>query len=171
MTETLADILAARQKQSEDIIDVDEPVVKLVMFSLGERDFAFPSDSISEVLPGTEPVYFVPGMTAAIEGVMNVRGDIESVMRLHRLLQLTDPGSAASHSSILLAKGKKMRSGLRVDRLLDVVDIPQSHIQPPPESLPEHLYKFVTGLLQFKQHAIAVLDLDKVFAAWQGGSD
>ncbi len=63
-----------------------------------------------------------------------------------------------------------MHSGLRIDRLLDVVDIPASQIQPPPESLPEHLHQYVTGLLQFKQHAIAVLDLDSVFSAWQGES-
>ncbi|WP_191905889.1 chemotaxis protein CheW [Nitrincola iocasae] len=170
MTETLEGILAARQASAEEIVDVDEPVIKLVIFSLGERDFAFPGEAVGEVLPGTEPVYFVPGMPPAVEGVMNVRGDIESVIRLHNLLQLNDPGDITRHSAILLAKGKKMHSGLRIDRLLDVVDIPASQIQPPPESLPEHLHQYVTGLLQFKQHAIAVLDLDSVFSAWQGES-
>lgn len=169
MTDTLETILAARQSGTKDIIDVDEPVVKLVMFSLGERDFAFLGESVREVLPGNEPVYFVPGMPLAVEGVMNVRGDIESVIGLHTLLQLKNQGDQTRHSAILLAKGKTMHSGLRVDCLLDVVDIPESQIQPPPESLPEHLNQFVTGLLQFKQRAIAVLDLDKVFAAWQGG--
>ena len=169
MTETLETILAARQAPKEEIVDVDEPVVKLVMFSLGSRDFAFLGELVREVLPGTEPVYFVPGMPSAVEGVMNVRGDIESVIRLHSLLQLKDQDDKTRHSAILLAKGKKMHSGLRVDCLLDVVDIPESQIQPPPESLPEHLSPYVTGLLQFKQRAVAVLDLDKVFAAWQGG--
>ena len=60
-----------------------------------------------------------------------------------------------------------MHSGLRVDRLLEVVDIPQSQVQAPPDALPEYLQAYVTGLLQFGELAVAVLDILAVFNAWQ----
>jgi len=172
MSESQLDQLLAQQHNNEqEIIDVDEPVIKLVIFSLGEYYFAFPGLAVKEVLPGDETVFFVPGMPASVEGVINLRGDIESVIRLHALLQLpsTDEKNALQLSSILLARGTAMHSGLRVDRLLDVVDIAESQIQPPPEALPEYLRPYVTGLLDFTGLAVAVLDIDAIFAAWQKG--
>lgn len=169
----LEQILNQRQTHQQAIVDVDEPVIKLVIFSLSEQHFAFISDAVKEVLPGTEAVFFVPGMPDSVEGVINVRGDIESVIKLHSLLQLPDTleKTTLHLTSILLARSQQtqMRSGLRVDRLLDVVDLAQSQIQPPPEALPEYLKAYVTGLLQFAGLAVAVLDIDALFGAWQKG--
>lgn len=72
-------------------------------------------------------------------------------------------------TTILLARSKQMHSGLRVDRLLDVVDIAQSQVQPPPEALPDYLKPYVSGLLQFNRLAVAVLEIDALFNAWQTG--
>ena len=167
----LEQILSQRQAHQHDIVDVDEPVIKLVVFSLGEQHFALPGDVVKEVLSGSEAVFLVPGMPDSVEGVINLRGDIESVIQLHSLLQLPNllEKSTLPFSSILLACAKQMRSGLRVDRLLDVVDIPQSQIQLPPDALPEYLKPYVTGLLQFSGLAVAVLDIDTLFSAWQKG--
>ncbi len=167
----LEQVLSQRQAHQHEIIDVDEPVIKLVIFSLAEQYFAFAGEAIKEVLPGTEAVFFVPGMPASVEGVINVRGDIESVLQLHTLLQLpnTLEKNTAHLTTILLARSKHMHSGLRVDRLLDVVDIAQSQVQPPPDALPEYLQAYVTGLLQFGELAVAVLDIEAVFNAWQSG--
>jgi purine-binding chemotaxis protein CheW len=164
-------ILAQHQFRDDDIVDVEEPTIKLVIFNLGERTFAFVGAAIREVLPGNEQVFFVPGMPASVEGVMNVRGDIESVIRLHTLLDLVGSHEVKKtpSASILLGQGAGMHSGLRVDQLIDVVDIPQSQIQATPETLPETLRPFVSGLLEFRGLAVAVLDLDKLFVAWQRG--
>ena len=172
MIESQLDQLLAQQHQTQqDIVDVDEPVIKLVIFSLAGHYFAFPGTAIKEVLQGAETVFFVPGMPASVEGVINVRGDIESVIGLHGLLQLTCSLDAKALLScpILLARGKDMHSGLRVDHLLDVIDIPQSQIKPAPDAWPEDLQPYVTGLLEFKSFAVAVLDIDMLFSAWQKG--
>lgn len=167
----LEQLLAQRQTRAEDIVDVDEAVIKLVIFRLAEQCFALPGVVIKEVLPGAETVFFVPGMPSSVEGVINVRGDIESVIKLNGLLGLPDSAEKLPHhsSSILLAHGNAMHSGLRVERLLDVVDIALSQIQPPPDALPEYLQPYVTGLLEFNDLAVAVLDIDALFAAWQHG--
>ena len=167
----LEQVLRQRQNSHQDIVDVDEPVIKLVIFRLGEQHFALAGESVKEVLPGTETVFYVPGMPASVEGVINVRGDIESVVQLHALLQLpsTVEKSSLHLTSILLARSKQMHSGLRVDRLLDVLDVAQNQVQPPPEALPDYLKPYVSGLLQFNGLAVAVLDVDALFNAWQTG--
>lgn len=170
-TSQLDQLLNEQTTNRQEIVDVDEPLIKLVIFKLAEQYFAFAGRSIVEVLPGDEAVYFLPGMPASVEGVMNVRGDIESVIHLHELLQLSQPTNKAASpgSSLLLGKGKTMRSGLRVDQLLDVIDIPESQLQTPPDALPEHLQPFVSSLLSFNGLIVTVLDLDAVFAAWLAG--
>lgn len=170
----LDQLLTERKSNPQEIVDVDEPVIKLVIFRLGEQYFAFPGTGVAEVIPGDAKIYFLPGMPASVEGVMNVRGDIESVISLHALLHLNGAANKNNEanevneatSSILLGKGKKMHSGLRVDQLLDVVDLPESQLQPPPSALPEYLQPFVTSLLVFNNLPITLLDIDAVFAAW-----
>jgi len=167
----LDQLLNERAGKDQEIVDVDEPVTKLVIFRLGEQYFAFAGASIAEVLPGDEQVHYLPGMPASVEGVINVRGDIESVIRLYDLLQLEGDASKAGSetSTLLLGKGKTMRSGLRVDELLDVLDVPESQLTAPPEALPEHLKPYVASLFSFNGLAVTVLDLDAVFAAWLAG--
>lgn len=168
MTDTNLDqILAKRQTARKEIVNVDEPLIKLVIFSLGEDWFAFHGERIREILTKAS-IFFVPGCPGSLEGVINVRGDIESVIRLNELLQvpLPEPGTP---SAILLGSGTAMNSGIRIDRVVDLVDIPQSFIQPPPANLPDQMRPFVSGLLRFKERPVSVLDLEQIFSQYVKG--
>ena len=88
MSETTLDqVLTQRLEAHKKIVNVDEPLVKLVIFALGNEHFAFQGDCIHEILTKVD-VFFVPGCPPSLEGVINVRGDIESVIRPHGLLHL-----------------------------------------------------------------------------------
>ena len=168
MTDTNLDqILAKRQTARKEIVNVDEPLIKLVIFALGEDWFAFHGERIREILTKAS-IFFVPGCPASLEGVINVRGDIESVIRLNELLQvpLPEPGTP---SAILLGSGTAMNSGIRIDRVVDLIDIPQSFIQPPPANLPDQMRPFVSGLLRFKERPVSVLDLEQLFSQYVKG--
>jgi len=168
MTDTSLDqILAKRQTSNKEIVNVDEPMIKLVIFALGDDWFAFHGDRIREILTKAS-IFFVPGCPGSLEGVINVRGDIESVIRLNELLQVPLPEGTTS-SAILLGSGVAMNSGIRVDRVVDVIDTPQSFIQPPPSNLPEQMRPFVSGLLRFKERPVSVLDLEQIFSQYVKG--
>lgn len=160
-------ILSLRHDASANIVNVDEPIVKLVIFELDGERFAFSGDAISEIMPAVD-VYFVPGCPSSLEGVINVRGNIESVIRLAELLgkPATDP---APSSSILRGQGGGMHSGIRVDRVVDVLDVVQSAIQPPPTTLPEHMRHIVSGLIRHQDTPVVILDLDRLFEDYQRG--
>jgi purine-binding chemotaxis protein CheW len=164
---TLDQVLTQRREAHQDIVNVDEPTVKLVIFALGDDWFAFNGERIREILAEAD-VHFVPGCPASLEGVINVRGDLESVIRLNDLLSLPESAGGRS-SSILLGSGGGMKSGIRVDRVVDVIDLPQSTIQPPPATLAEHLRVLVLGVLRFQERPVAMLDLDKLFADYARG--
>lgn len=156
-----------QQRQADgQIVDVDGPLVKLVVFALGEHWFAFQGQQIREILAPTE-VFFVPGCPPSLEGVINVRGDIESVIRLHGLLQLADEGR--HDGVILLGHAGGIGSGIRVDRVIDVIDVPQSRILAAPATLPEHLRTRVLGVLALPQQLVPLLDLEALFADYERG--
>jgi len=164
---TLNKILAKQLTGRKEIINVDEPVVKLVIFTLGDDWFAFPGKQIREILADAE-VFFVPGCPASLEGVINVRGDIESVIRLHDLLQRPSPADD-NDSEILLGLSSAMNSGIRVDQVVDVIDLPESFIQPQPANLSEQQRIFVSGVFSFKKKLVTLLNLEQLFAQYAKG--
>lgn len=55
-----------------------------------------------------------------------------------------------------------LRSGLRVDRIVDVVDVPNSNLQPPPANVAEQLRPLVLGVLQWQGQPVTVLDVERL---------
>lgn len=159
MSETnLEQVLWQRHESAKQVVDVDEPSIKLVVFTLGDDWFGCRGELVREILEGAE-VYFVPGCPAALEGVINVRGEIASVIGLAAVLGL---GGSAGASMILMIRSGESSSGVRVGRVVDVVDVPESAIQAPSTSLPDPLRACVTGMWSYRERPVVVLGLDTV---------
>ncbi len=162
MSETSLEALLA-QRQGAELVSVDEATVKLVIFLLAGDLYALPGSAVQEIVADAR-IYHVPGCTPAIEGVINLRGDIEAVITLARVLRLVERAEAAGNQ-ILVTQAGGVRGGLRVDRVLDVVDLPESLLQPVPEALPEALRPFVGNMLQRNGTPVTVLVPERVLAA------
>lgn len=163
--DTLDAILAARCGAVGDVVNVDERQVKLVIFTLDGQWFALAGDRVREILADM-PVFYLPGCPPMMEGVINVRGEIESVLIFRVLLGLP-PADSHENSRILRCQGTSMQSGIRVDRVEEVMDVAHSLILPPPHTIPDHLKSLVLGVVQLKGHLVSVLDLDPVLALFQ----
>lgn len=174
MTETvttLDDILAQQLAAEEGVIDVDEPELKLVIFCLGRDLFAFDGKYIREIL-GDIPVHFIPGCPPALAGVINVRGDIESVLALATALQRPaagDTATGAGAATILLASSAQLRTGIAIERVIDVIDLPQSALRQPPANLAEPLRSLVSAVFEFNGQPVSVLDFEPLIASWLRG--
>lgn len=166
---TLDELLSRRMQGMREIVDVDEPTLELVVFELAGALFALPGSGIEEILADAS-VFWVPGTPASFEGVLNIRGNIESVITLNDLLQLpTSVPTQARCRRILLAQGEVMRSGIRVDGVLDVTRLPLSCLSPAPETLPDHLRPYVTHLAEYGDRPLTVLNLERLFADYAAG--
>lgn len=166
-TATLDQALSLRRNAGHDIVNIDVPTSKMVVFEVGGEAFALPGVAVSEILPYTK-VFHVPGCPEVIEGAINVRGDIESVIRLGALLGMED-GPPGRHSSIVLARGAGMQSGLRVDRILDVVDVPDTAIAPALPTVPERIKPMAGGTVLHMGRATTVLDMELLFQCFREG--
>lgn len=172
MSGQILDQILSQHQEAEarqGIINVDEPTLKLVIFECSQQWFAFHGEQIKEIL-AHQPVFFIPRTPATLEGVINVRGDIESVLLPHTLLGL--PAMPASTDSlILIAQGDTVRSGIRVDRVIDVCDVLHSNIQPPPATVPMLLRPLILGVLQLHGQPVSVLDVNRLLSDYANTGD
>lgn len=164
----LMQLLTQRREISADVVNVDEPVHQLVFVEMGGQSFAFLGKHIREILV-RPTVYFVPGCPDSMEGVINLRGSIESVVRLHGLLQLTPQQVIESSSFVLMGETEQLTSGIRVEALIDMVEVVESALQPPPTSLPVHLTPYVSHIVSYQQQPVAVLSLQQLFTDYAQG--
>ncbi len=139
---------------------VEEERTKFVIFTLQDRLFAFPGADVKEILPAME-IFPVPGAPQAIPGVINNRGDIEAVVNLHGLLGLPDSDSTPG-SRIAMTEKAGGRSGMLVDSVIDVVDLPQSSIRPPLASLDDAMRVLVAGETVYQGSSVVLLDVGRI---------
>jgi len=171
--DALSQLLAQRAGSDQGIIDVDVPMLKVVIFTLGDDLFAFPGRQVREILP-LQRIWFVPGCPSSVEGVIDIRGDICSVLRLAELIgidQRADGAAPRAGGAILLGHAGGMESGLRVDLVMDVVDVIEADILTPSETLPAQLEHVVTGFFERStgtgSHSVLLLDMGRLFDAWR----
>jgi len=150
-----------KRREEAGSVDVDEERVKLVIFTLAGRYYAFPGAEIREILPFMK-IACVPGASDAILGIINVRGDIESVLSGRRVLGLPDC-EPASGNRIMIAESGGARSGILVDSVEDVSDFPSGSIHPSISTLDSSIKDYVTGETVYNGKTTMVLSVAKVF--------
>ncbi len=150
-----------RRKEREAVVDVEEETVKAVIFSLCGDLYAFYGESVKELMPSLA-VYYVPGSPDFIPGVINIRGQIESVLNINRFLGLPEAPNARN-SRIAVAEKDGIRSGVLVDSVEDVADIPINSIRPPLGTLPPSIKEFVSGAFMYHNNLVILLDIGRIF--------
>lgn len=150
-----------KRRRQGKVVDVEEEKVKLVVFSLFDDCFAFYGSEIKEILP-LQNIYYVPGAPDFIIGVINNRGDVESVININKFLGFPDP-ETGPQSRIAIAEGSGIRSGILVDYILDVIDVPKISIRPPIPTIEEDKREFVTGGTTYGNKNVTLLSVGKIF--------
>ncbi len=156
----ILEIVEQRETQ-ERVIEIEEKTVQLVVFLLAERYYAFYGEGITEILP-VEDICFVPGMPDYIPGVIHVRGEIESVLDLRKILDLPE-NPITKQSRILIGEVNNIRSGILVDSVEDVLEIPEEDISEPNSVFDTERTEYITGETFYKENEMISLDLGKIF--------
>ncbi|HEX3022646.1 MAG TPA: chemotaxis protein CheW [Lachnospiraceae bacterium] len=93
-----------------------------VLFLLNSDIFALPFSSIQEIARLPEEITCLPRMPSHIDGVINLRGNVISVINLKRLFDMPDIDKRTIRQLLLIdQKGTLM--GLVVDDVIDILTI------------------------------------------------
>ena len=159
-SELIMDELKKRQHVKE-VVNVDEERVKVVIFMCGENLFAIYGRDIREILPSCD-ISWVPGLPDYLPGLINVRGDIESVIDLRHFLGEEKDDNCTC--LIAMAVHGDFHSGIMINSIEDVVDIPLRTIQPPLATLNGAARDLVIGEIEYLGKTISLLDVGRLAA-------
>lgn len=159
-SEQILDELKRRQR-TMDVVDVEEERVKLVIFSCVGNRYAFYGADIREILPSSE-ISWVPCLPEYLPGLINVRGDIESVINIRYFLgeELSNRGKYL----IAMAVKGDFHSGIMIDSIEDVVDIPVNTVHAPLATLSGVARDLVVGEMDYAGNMVTLLDIEKLAA-------
>jgi purine-binding chemotaxis protein CheW len=132
----------------------------IVGFKVGRETYGVPITSLREIVRVPE-ITAVPDAPDYVEGVINLRGKIVSVLDLRK--RLGEIAIAPSkRNRILVVEHRGRLCGLIVDSASDVLKIPAQDIDPSPTEFVEGGLNCVTGLGKYQGRLIVLLDIEKV---------
>jgi purine-binding chemotaxis protein CheW len=132
----------------------------IVGFQVGRETYGVPITSLHEIVRVPE-ITAVPDAPDYMEGVINLRGKIVSVIDLRKRLG-EKKISSSRRNRILVVEHKGRLAGLIVDAASEVLKIPASDVEPSPTALQEGGLNCVTGLGKCKGRLIVLLDMTKL---------
>ena len=132
----------------------------IVGFRVGRESYGVPITSLHEIVRVPE-ITTVPDSPEFMEGVINLRGKIVSVIDLRKRLGETEivPSRA---NRILVVEHNGRLSGMIVDSASEVLKIAAADVEPPPNLSQEGGLHCVTGLGKHNGRLIVLLDVAKL---------
>jgi purine-binding chemotaxis protein CheW len=138
-------------------------LTQLVTFRLGREHYGIPVGKVKEIIRPMEACP-IPGMAGPVEGVINLRGEIIPVLRIHVVLgsRETEEDSSRKSRVIILESGEG-RFGIVVDEVRDVVKIEDETIKQSPGVSSDHkCEEAILGIAQVGDRMIICLDPRKL---------
>jgi len=134
----------------------------IVGFQIGRETYGVPITSLHEIVRVPE-ITAVPDAPDYLEGVINLRGKIVSVMDLRK--RFGDKQAKLNRQNrILVVEHSGKLAGLIVDSASEVLKIASEDVEPPPAAFQEGGLNCVTGLGKVRGRLIVLLDMTKLLA-------
>ena len=142
---------------TEKIVTIDEEQICFFIFQLGDYLFAFGGSQTREILPYTT-ITWIPGATALIPGVINVHGDVAAILDVKKLLSVNETGPKAADNFVVMVRAGDGRTGILVDTIVDVVEVPVSETTQLLPTLDERFKRFASSQFEYRGTMVTVLD-------------
>jgi len=134
--------------------------IQVVGFRIGSETFGLPIAIVREIVRVPE-ITAVPNAPDYIEGVINLRGKIISVVDLRKRFGEKNIQSHKKNRIVVVELGERS-VGLLVNSASEVLRIPPSEIEAPNDLFQDGEVDYVTGVAKLKGRLVILLDLNKV---------
>lgn len=146
----------AQSKESKG----NNKLLELATFYVGEALCGMDILKIQEINKLIEMTK-VPQVPDYVMGILNLRGQIVTVIDLGKKLDLSAI-EISDQSRNIIVKSENEYIGLLVDRISDVVQTEQDMVEPPPANIGGIQAKYLTGVFKTEKSLIGILDIDEV---------
>lgn len=137
-----------------------------LVFKIGKEEFAAHASKVQRILE-LQPITFIPKAQNYMKGVINLMGKVLPVIdaRLKMGLEEKEPDANTCIIVLEVRKGDKVvETGIIVDSVQSVIEIPQTEIKDPPSIGFEVNSDFIRGMFEQDNKFIMLLDIDNIFS-------
>jgi purine-binding chemotaxis protein CheW len=99
--------------------------MQIIVFTLGDKYYAVNSDKVEEISKMIDST-FVPNAPHWIEGLINLRGNVVSLVNLCKLLQQEDD---QCYNNIVITNGQEEKIGIMVNEVKEVLKVNEENIE------------------------------------------
>jgi purine-binding chemotaxis protein CheW len=148
-----AELLAGRKAAEID----ESAFIKVLAFGLAGEIYGIELQHIRIVFPIKE-LTFIPGVPDFISGIINMRGEIISIVDFKKLFDLPGAGQSVRRQVIILSSSD-MELGIEADRVLGVMQVREDEIQPSLPTLTGIRAQYLKGVTV---DGMVILDGEKI---------
>lgn len=130
--------------------------IKLLLFALGEEQYAIALERAQQVLP-LSPVTPVPGASAHLLGVVNLQGRLLAVLDLAGFLGLP---AAPEEGFVVVLRHDPPELGLLVSHVTDIVTVRHDACEALPGTSEHH--PALTAQLRMEGALVGILDAERL---------
>jgi purine-binding chemotaxis protein CheW len=137
---------------------------KYLIFNLGDEFYGLPISKVREII---QYVHITPLHRAdsSFKGVINLRGKIIPIVDMRRKFEMKEIEYGDRTVFIIVDYlGQKgiLQMGIVVDAIQEVIDIPESNMEKPPEIGIKLKSHYLYGIARQKDRMIVVINIDRI---------
>jgi purine-binding chemotaxis protein CheW len=138
---------------------------KYLTFALGHEEYGLEILKVREII-GYMDITAVPRTPDYVKGVINLRGQVISVIDLRAKFTMAEAPRTEETCIIVVdiqqANGRRLNTGIVVDRVSEVLNIAGEKIEEPPAFDSSVQVDFILGMGKIGDSVKILLDIDKV---------
>ena len=145
----------------------DDSIIQWVTFHLENEKYGIKVMQVQEVLRMTE-IAPVPGAPHYVLGIINLRGNVVTVIDTRRRFGLPDAESD-DETRIVIIEADNNVVGILVDSVAEVVDLRTSEIETAPNVGNDESSKYIQGVSSRDDELLILVDVNKLLSdeEWQ----
>lgn len=151
-----------------DVVDDnDDSIIQWVTFHLENEKYGIKVMQVQEVLRMTE-IAPVPGAPHYVLGIINLRGNVVTVIDTRRRFGLSDTEND-DETRIVIVEANNNVVGILVDSVAEVVDLKISEIETAPNVGNDESSKYIQGVSSRENELLILVDVNKLLSdeEWQ----
>jgi len=138
----------------------NSPITQWVTFRLAEETYGINVMLVQEVLRMTE-IAPVPGAPDCVLGIINLRGNVVTVMDTRQRFGLA-PTEPDDSTRVVIIEADDLVVGILVDSVAEVVYLRQSDIEMAPNVGNEESSRYIQGVANRNEGLLILVDLNKL---------
>jgi purine-binding chemotaxis protein CheW len=148
------------EKKDEKLSGSGEELLQLVSFNIGSEEFGVDILKVQEINRMVE-ITKVPQAPHYVEGVINLRGKVIPIVDLRKRFNLEVREYDKNTRIVVVDIGGNIM-GMVVDSVSEVLRLPASTIEPPPDIVTGVNSEYIKGVAKLEDRLLIFLDLSKV---------